>query len=113
MNAHSTPPETMPETPLHWEMGDTSRIPFAVYTDAQRHQKELDRFFYHGHWCYVGLDAEIPKVGDFKRTVVGERSVVMSRSEDGTIHVFENMCAHRGMQFCRERQGNKQEFVCP
>jgi salicylate 5-hydroxylase large subunit len=66
-----------------------------------------------GHWCYVGLEAEIPNPGDFKRTAIGERSVVMSRDEDGAIHVFENVCAHRGMQFCRERHGNKKEFVCP
>ena len=42
---------------LHWEAGDTSRIPFAVYTDPSRHQRELERFFYRGHWCYVGLEA--------------------------------------------------------
>ena len=32
--------------------------------------------FYQGHWSYVGLEAEIPKPGDFKRTAVGERSVI-------------------------------------
>jgi len=98
---------------LHWEGGGTSRIPFAVYTDEQRHQRELDRFFYRGHWCYVGLEAEIPNPGDFKRTVVGERSVIMTRAADGQIHVVENVCAHRGMRFCRKRHGNTTEFVCP
>jgi salicylate 5-hydroxylase large subunit len=29
------------------------------------------------------------------------------------IHVVENVCAHRGMRFCRERHGNRTEFVCP
>ena len=103
---------TGPDT-LHWEGGGTSRIPFAVYTDEQRHRRELERFFYRGHWCYVGLEAEIPNAGDFKRTVVGERSVIMTRAADGQIHVVENVCAHRGMRFCRERHGNKKEFVCP
>ena len=28
-------------------------------------------------------------------------------------NVVENVCAHRGMRFCRERQGNRKEFVCP
>jgi len=107
MNLADTP------APLQWEAGGTSRIPFAVYTDEARHKKELERFFYRGHWCYVGLEAEIPEPGDFKRTVVGERSVIMTRSADGSIHVVENVCAHRGMQFCRERHGNKKEFVCP
>jgi salicylate 5-hydroxylase large subunit len=103
----------MTEHPIHWETPGTSRVPFAVYTDEDRHKKELERFFYKGHWSYVGLEAEIPNVGDFKRTVVGERSVIMTRSEGGQIHVVENVCAHRGMQFCRERHGNKKEFVCP
>lgn len=99
--------------PLHWEGGGTSRIPFAVYTDEELHRRELERFFYKGHWCYVGLEAEIPAPGDFKRSVVGERSVIMVRAASGEIHVVENVCAHRGMQFCRERHGNKKEFVCP
>jgi salicylate 5-hydroxylase large subunit len=37
----------------------------------------------------------------------------MTRDLDGQIHVVENVCAHRGMQFCRERHGNKKELVCP
>jgi salicylate 5-hydroxylase large subunit len=98
---------------LPWYQDGTSRIPFRVYTDAELHQRELENFFYKNHWCYVGLEAEIQNVGDFKRTTIGERSVVISRAEDNSIHVFENVCAHRGMQFCRERHGNRKDFVCP
>ena len=98
---------------LKWESEQTGRIPFMAYTDEALHKKELQRFFYEKHWNYVGLEAEIPNPGDFKRTAIGERSVIMSRDEAGEIHVFENVCAHRGMQFCRERHGNKKEFVCP
>jgi salicylate 5-hydroxylase large subunit len=97
-----------------WESKESSsRIPFSVYTDDQVYRRELERLFYHGHWCYVGLEAEIPEAGDFKRTVIGERSVIMVRGADGAVNVVENVCAHRGMQFCRERHGNKKEFVCP
>ncbi|BBB62914.1 biphenyl 2,3-dioxygenase [Undibacterium sp. KW1] len=96
-----------------WEGDGSSRIPFWAYTDESIYKKELERFFYNKHWCYVGLEAEIPNFGDFKRTVVGERSVVMTRDADGAISVVENVCAHRGMQFCRVRHGNKKELVCP
>jgi salicylate 5-hydroxylase large subunit len=96
-----------------WETEGSSRIPFWAYTDGDIYKKELDRLFYKGHWCYIGLGAEVPNPGDFKRTVIGERSVVMTRDMDGDIHVVENVCAHRGMQFCRERHGNKKELVCP
>ncbi|WP_295522261.1 aromatic ring-hydroxylating dioxygenase subunit alpha [uncultured Pseudacidovorax sp.] len=101
------------EAPLRWEAGGTSRIPFAAYTRDDLHRKELERFFYRGHWCYVGLEAEIPNPGDFKRTAVGERSVILVRAQDGSIHVVENVCAHRGMAFCRERHGNRKSFTCP
>ena len=42
--------------PVSWPTADTSRIPFAVYTDESLHRKELERFFYQGHWCFVGLE---------------------------------------------------------
>jgi salicylate 5-hydroxylase large subunit len=103
----------MREQPIHWERADTSRIPFAVYTDETLHKKELQRFFYEKHWCYIGLEAEVPNPGDFKRTVIGERSVILTRSMDGKLNAVENVCAHRGVAFCRERHGNKKELVCP
>jgi len=99
-------------TEPRWESG-TSRIPFLTYTSDELYKRELERFFYKNHWCYVGLEAEVPNPGDFKRTVVGERSVLMTRDAEGGISVVENVCAHRGMRFCRERHGNRKEFVCP
>ncbi|MDB5795405.1 MAG: salicylate hydroxylase [Noviherbaspirillum sp.] len=105
-------PKVFPTDPA-WQQEGSSRIPFWAYTDESLYKRELERFFYHGHWCYVGLEAEIPNPGDFKRTVIGERSVIMTRAQDGSVHVVENVCAHRGMQFCRERSGNRKEFVCP
>ena len=113
MTLPTTTSEVVFPDKMHWESEGTSRIPFMAYTDPALHKKELERFFYTKHWNYVGLDAEIPNTGDYKRTVVGERSVIMVRDADGSISVVENVCAHRGMQFCRERHGNKKEFVCP
>ncbi|MGS0625489.1 aromatic ring-hydroxylating dioxygenase subunit alpha [Ralstonia sp. VS2407] len=96
-----------------WKDDGCSRIPFRAYTDDEIHQRELERVFYNGHWCYVGLEAEIPNAGDFKRTVVGERSVIVTRTPDGSIAVVENVCAHRGVRFCREKSGNRKDFTCP
>ena len=55
-----------------WDSPGSSRVPYWAYTDDAVYQRELERLFYRGHWCYVGLEAEIPNVGDFKRTKVGE-----------------------------------------
>ena len=96
-----------------WESDGTSRIPFASYTSEDLHRRELERFFYKKHWCYVGLEAEIPNPGDFKRTAVGVRSVILVRDQGGAINVVENVCAHRGMSFCRARHGTLKDFTCP
>lgn len=106
------PAPTFPDT-IDWGGDGTSRIPFGVYTRDDLHRRELERFFYRRHWCYVGLEAEVPNPGDFKRTVIGERSVILVRDAQGQLQVVENVCAHRGMQFCRERHGHRKEFVCP
>ncbi len=96
-----------------WGDAPVSRVPGRIYTDAELYAEELQRFFYRGHWCYVGLDCEVPAPGDFKRTVVGERSVIMVRDLTGEIRVLENRCAHRGVAFCRERHGRVTDFTCP
>ncbi len=106
-----------PQEPT-WGDAPTSRAPGWVYTDAQVYQREMAQLFYKGHWCYVGLECEIPKAGDYKRTQIGERSVVMVRErgrpgQPDSIHVIENRCAHRGVAFVRERTGNARSFVCP
>ena len=49
-----------------WTQPGSSRVPFWVYTDAQLYQRELEKIFYGAHWCYVGLEAEIPDTGDYK-----------------------------------------------
>jgi salicylate 5-hydroxylase large subunit len=96
-----------------WLDAGSSRIPSAVYTDPAIYQRELDRIFYGPHWSYVGLEVEIPEAGCFKRTAIGERSVIMIRNRKGEINVLENRCAHRAMRFCQERTGKVKTLVCP
>ena len=104
-----------------WTDAGSSRVPFWVYTDAQLYQRELDAIFYGPHWSYVGLEVEIPKLGDFKLSHVGERQVIMVRDRvapadvgiDSGVRVVENRCAHRGVRFCQQPHGNARSFVCP
>ena len=96
-----------------WPGTDFSRIPSSVYTDPTIYQRELDRIFYGPHWSYVGLEIEAPEPGCFKRTSIGERSVIMIRNRKGEINVLENRCAHRAMRFCQERSGKVKTLVCP
>jgi salicylate 5-hydroxylase large subunit len=110
-----------PQALSRWNRAESSRVPFWAYTDAQLYQRELDKIFYGDHWCYVGLAAEIPNIGDFKLSWVGERQVIMvrdriapkDRATDHGIRVVENRCAHRGVRFCQQPHGNARSFVCP
>jgi phenylpropionate dioxygenase-like ring-hydroxylating dioxygenase large terminal subunit len=44
---------------------------------------------------------------------VGPTPIVVARAEDGSIHAFENRCAHRAAEFCRTLSGTAKEFICP
>jgi salicylate 5-hydroxylase large subunit len=96
-----------------WSEPGCSRIPARIYTDPDIYARELDRIFYGPHWSYVGLEVEVPEPGCFKRTAIGERSVIMIRARNGDINVLENRCAHRAMRFCQERTGKVKTLVCP
>jgi apoptosis-inducing factor 3 len=96
-----------------WPAEGLSRIPDWVYTDQSIYEREVEKIFHGPVWNFVALACEVAKPGDFVRSNVGPTPVVVSRAPDGSIHVFENRCAHRAAEFCRELAGNVNEFVCP
>ena len=98
---------------VEWPKGDVTRVPYRLYTDPEIFAREMQRIFAGSSWAYVGLEVEIPDPGDYLVTRVGDRSVVITRDEEGAIHGFANRCAHRGVKVCRERRGNSRLFVCP
>ncbi len=97
---------------LAWP-NDETQVPDWVYTDAWIYAREQERIFFGRHWNFVGLECEVPKPGDYIRSYVGEVPVVVTRDADRGVHVFENRCAHRGAEYCREYRGNTERFVCP
>ncbi len=98
---------------FEWPAEGLSRIPDWVYTDETIYRREVERIFHGRTWNYVALEAELPEPGHFVRSNVGPTPVVVTRAEDGAIHVFENRCAHRAAEFCRSLRGKAKEFVCP
>lgn len=93
---------------------DVSRIAYRVYQDPAIYAAELDRIFYGPTWNYVGLAAEVPDVGDWRRNMIGEREVLLVRKSGGEFSVLPNVCAHRGAQICQALRGNAETaFMCP
>jgi salicylate 5-hydroxylase large subunit len=100
-------------TDRRWPEGGPARVPFWVYSDPEIYARERQRIFAGQTWSYVALEAEIPNVGDFITTAIGDMPVVIVRDEDGGITALPNRCAHRGVAFCRHDHGNVRSFVCP
>lgn len=88
-------------------------IPDWIYTDRRIYDRELEKIFLGRHWNYIGLDCEVPEPGNYFRSYLGPLPVVVTRDMDGEVHVFENRCAHRGVEFCRQYRGSADSFICP
>src|SRR5215472_14905223 len=84
---------------------DLSLVPFRVYTDEELYALEQERIFRGPTWNFLALECEVPNVGDYKTTYVGDAPVIVVRSQDGAINAVVNRCAHKGVPVdqCIER----------
>jgi anthranilate 1,2-dioxygenase large subunit len=92
--------------------GDGSRVPFRVFSSQEVYDLEQERIYRGPTWNFLGLEAEIPKPGDYKSTFIGDTSVVMTRADDGTLAAWVNRCSHRGAIICRQKRGNAKMHTC-
>lgn len=93
--------------------GGNDRVPYWIYTDPDIYRRELDRIFHGPTWSYAGLDCEIPNPGDYKRTTIGDQSIILVRDKAGAVNGLINRCAHRGVELCQQDKGSVDEFMCP
>jgi phenylpropionate dioxygenase-like ring-hydroxylating dioxygenase large terminal subunit len=92
---------------------DESEIPDWIYTDERIYEVEQKKIFQGATWNYLALEVELPKPGDYIRSYIGAVPIIVCRDMDGTVHAFENRCAHRGVEFCKSYRGSVESFVCP
>lgn len=83
-----------------------------VYTDPDIFRLEMDRVWSRS-WVFVAHESQIPEVGDFITTTVATRPVIVSRHKDGSVKVFYNRCAHKGVKLLKETCGNRRSHRCP
>jgi len=95
-----------------WPRLDYSRVPYRLYHDPEAYRREQERIFRGPTWNFLGLEAETPNNGDFRRTYVGDTPVIVNRDANGAVHAFVNRCAHRGAMVRREVSGNATEHTC-
>ena len=83
-----------------------------IFVSEEIYQQEQEQIFTHS-WLFIGHESQIPKPGDYFTSCMGEESVILTRDQHGTMHVFLNTCTHRGMKVCRYDEGNTTVFTCP
>ncbi|HXG36079.1 MAG TPA: aromatic ring-hydroxylating dioxygenase subunit alpha [Dehalococcoidia bacterium] len=82
-----------------------------VYNDPAVFEDELDKIFTRG-WVYVGHESEVSEPGDYRTRWIGKQPVIMTRDEDGQVHLLLNRCRHEGATVCQEEGGNSSYFRC-
>ena len=102
----------MDQHTLAWPKEGNSRVPYRVFSDPDIYRAELDRVFLGSTWQFLAMAHELPNLGDYKTTFVGETPVIVTRGADGDIHAMVNRCGHRGNLVCLKRQGNADLLTC-
>lgn len=86
-------------------------IPRSHYRDESVLQQEFSKIFGQS-WVFVGHESEVPAAGDYVTRAMGANPIIMSRADDGSIHVMLNSCTHRGTEVCKLAYGNTTTFRC-
>src|SRR3546814_16602258 len=74
-----------------------SEVPFRVFRSQEVYDREQERIFRGATWSFLGLEAEIPNVYDFKITFLGATTVVVTRTPAG-LDSRVHRCPPRGAQ---------------
>lgn len=82
-----------------------------IFWDQDIYALELERIFARC-WTFVAHDSQIPSIGDFLTTYIGEDAIIVSRARDEQVHAFINSCSHRGNRVCFAEAGSARRFVC-
>ncbi len=95
-----------------WPNPSLTRIPYEVYANKDIYAYEQQHIFQGPTWNFLCLEAELPEVGSFRTTHIGETPVVVVRDSDNQLYAFENRCAHRGALIVLEKSGKAKSFSC-
>jgi phenylpropionate dioxygenase-like ring-hydroxylating dioxygenase large terminal subunit len=93
------------------ELVQDQRVHRRVYLEPEIFDLEMERIFERS-WIYIGHDSEVAHPGDYKAVRFGTQPAILTRDEDGQLHVVMNRCMHRGASICQESRGNASYFRC-
>jgi choline monooxygenase len=86
-------------------------LPWAWYADPEVLRREGERIFARA-WQYVGHTGQVAAGGTFFAAAAGQIPVVVTRTRDGELHGFVNVCRHRG-HVVATGSGSRETLQCP
>ncbi|OBF49101.1 (2Fe-2S)-binding protein [Mycobacterium sp. 852002-53434_SCH5985345] len=86
------------------------RVEATSYTSAERHER--DRAMILASPQLVGYVSELPAPGTYCTKTVMGRSILLTRTADGSVKAFDNVCLHRQSQVATGC-GSAKRFTCP
>ena len=87
-------------------------LPNACYIDENMHAKEAETIFKQG-WAAIGFGCDVPKPGCVYPVELHGIPLLMVRTKNNDVHVFENVCRHRGMILVEEPAQLNGPITCP
>ena len=93
------------------DLSRASTIPARWYTDPQMYAGEQNRVFGRT-WQAAGLAAWVSIPGDYFACEIAGEPVLVTRTADGALRAFSNICRHRGSELCKGR-GSGSVVKCP
>ena len=102
------------QTRVTWSESDQAAgmsLPAPYFYDESIFQKERLNIFLRS-WHLVAHVSELRAPGDFVTYDILDQSVIVTRSKEGGIHAFHNVCQHRGNRLLSARRGHTPAITC-
>jgi phenylpropionate dioxygenase-like ring-hydroxylating dioxygenase large terminal subunit len=94
------------------DLGDDSvEVPVSVYTDADRHRRELSAL--EALPTAVCFASEVRDPGTLLSLRLGELALLVTRDGDGVLHGMLNVCRHRGSPLLPPGLHTGRRITCP
>ncbi|MEQ8664418.1 MAG: aromatic ring-hydroxylating dioxygenase subunit alpha [Rhodospirillales bacterium] len=87
-------------------------MPNAFYTDPSMYDVERGRVF-DKTWVAIGFGKDVPDAGDVVPVEIMGTPLILLRDKAGAVHVYHNVCSHRGMRLVEEPAKGKTVLACP
>jgi choline monooxygenase len=89
---------------------DAHTLPFAWYSDEETLRRERASIFARS-WQYGGRAGQVDEPGSYLTTDAGGVPLLVTRTAEGELHAFLNVCRHRGA-ILTEGCGRRETIQC-